>query len=77
MIDSSIADKVQTISKNVDEINQLMSELYENNVEIRIAYKDASKGDPPRIDLWRAIEHVDYLKTEGQDTHEQSTIQPK
>ena len=66
MIDSNIAENVQTILKNVDEINQLMSKLYEQNVEIRIAYKDASKGEPPRIELWRATEHVDYLKI--QDT---------
>ena len=62
MIDDTIADKVQTISKNVDEINQLIAELYTQDVEIRIAYKDSSKGEPPRIDLWRATEHVDYLK---------------
>jgi hypothetical protein len=65
MIDNSIADKVQIISKNVDEINQLIAELYTQDVEVRIAYKDSSKGEPPRIDLWRATEHVDYLK---QDT---------
>ena len=65
MIDSNIAEKVQTILKNVDEINQLMSELYEHSVEIRIAYKDANKGEPPRIELWRATEHVDYLKIEN------------
>ena len=65
MIDNTIADKIQIISKNVDEINQLIAELYAQNVEVRIAYKDSTKGDPPRIDLWRATEHVDYLK---QDT---------
>jgi hypothetical protein len=68
MIDSNIVDKVQTISKNVEEINQLMSELYDQSVEIRIAYKDSSKGEPPRIELWRATEHVDYLKIENEST---------
>ena len=68
MIDANIAEKVQTILKNVDEINQLMSELYEHSVEVRIAYKDASKGEPPRIELWRATEHVDYLKIENEST---------
>jgi hypothetical protein len=66
MFDNSIAEKVQTILKNVDEINQLMSELYEQSVEIRIAYKDANKGEPPKIDLWRATEYVDYLKKDTQ-----------
>jgi hypothetical protein len=41
-----------------------MAELYSQNVEIRIAYKESSKGEPPSINLWRAVEHVDYLKTE-------------
>jgi len=67
MIDDTIADKVQTISKNVDEINQLIAELYTQDVEVRIAYKDSSKGEPPRIDLWRATEHVDYLKKDTEN----------
>jgi hypothetical protein len=67
MIDDTIADKVQTIGKNVDEINQLIAELYTQDVEVRIAYKDSSKGEPPRIDLWRATEHVDYLKKDTEN----------
>ena len=67
MIDDTIADKVQTINKNVDEINQLIAELYTQDVEVRIAYKDSSKGEPPRIDLWRATEHVDYLKKDTEN----------
>jgi hypothetical protein len=64
MIDLTIVEKIRNISKNVDEINQLMSQLHTQDVEIRIAYKDAAKGEPPKIELWRATEHVDYLKVD-------------
>jgi hypothetical protein len=39
-----------------------MAELHPNNVEIRIVYKEPDNGAPPRLDLWRAVAHVDYLK---------------
>jgi hypothetical protein len=46
-----------------------MSSLYEKDVEIRIAYKEADRGQPPQLNLWRAIEHINYLKKET-DTNE-------
>jgi len=67
MIDPSITEKVQTIKENINEINLLMAELYKQNVELRIAYKDPSKGEPPRIELWKAIEHVDYLEKDTEN----------
>ena len=75
MIDREIQTKIQKIKENVDAINLLMAELHEQNVEIRIAYKDSSTGGGsitvPRLDLWRATEHRDYLKERD---NEQSTI---
>lgn len=62
MTDPDIQDKIQTIKDSVNLINTLMTELYEKNVEIRIMYVEASKGAAPGISLWRATEHVDYLK---------------
>ena len=69
MKDSSIQEKINTISGCVEVINDLMAELYAQGVEIRIAYKDAvtgSKSGIPYLDLWRAVEHVDYLQNEEQ-----------
>ena len=75
MIDREIQTKIQTIKENVDSINTLMAELHEQNVEIRIAYRDSSgSGETeraPHIELWRATEHRDYLKERD---NEQSTI---
>ena len=62
MTNSLIAEKINIIEKNVEEINQLMSELHLDQVEIRIAYKDSANGNPASINLWKAVEHVDYLK---------------
>ncbi len=62
MINKNIAKKISIIKKNVDEINEIMAELYTDQVEIRISYKDSSMDQPPQIDLWRATEHVDYLQ---------------
>ena len=57
-----IANKVEELIKHVEDINQIMSELHDNNVEVRISYKESAKGEPAQISLWRVIEHVDYLK---------------
>lgn len=62
MIDQEIKNKIDVIKQNVDAINQLMAELHEKNVEIRISYVDASKDVAPGISLWRATEHRDYLE---------------
>lgn len=65
MIDNNISSKIDTIKRNVEEINLLMAELHKLAVEVRIQYKDASGLSPPQIDLWRATEHVDYLRRES------------
>ena len=62
MIDDEISNAVEEITTQVNTINSLMNQLYKKNVEIRIAYKDSEKGNPPRLDIWKAVEHVDYLK---------------
>jgi hypothetical protein len=62
MIDQDIKTSVEEIRNCVERINTLMADLYTKNVEVRIAYIEASKHVSPGIDLWRVIEHVDYLK---------------
>ena len=44
IVDTDIKNKIEIIKQNVNEINQLMAELHEQNVEIRIGYIDAAKG---------------------------------
>jgi hypothetical protein len=62
MTDPEVADKITKIKDSVELINSLMAELHEKNVEIKIKYTDSTLDIPPGIVLYRAIEHVDYLK---------------
>ena len=65
MIDKEIEQDINTIKDYVHGINHLMQILHEKGVEIRLAYKDSTSGSPtggPYLDLWRAIEHINYLK---------------
>ncbi len=62
MTTQNIGQQIENIKAAVETINSLMAELHPNNVEIRIVYKEPDNGAPPRLDLWRAVAHVDYLK---------------
>jgi hypothetical protein len=62
MTTQNIEQQIENIKAALETINSLMAELHPNNVEIRIVYKEPDNGEPPRLDLWRAVAHVDYLK---------------
>lgn len=62
MITTDIGQQIEKIKTALETINLLIAELHTNNVEIRITYKESSNGEPPKLDLWKAIAHVDYLK---------------
>jgi hypothetical protein len=62
MTTTDIGQQIENIKTALETINLLMAELHTNNVEIRIAYKEPNNGEPPKLDLWKAIAHVDYLK---------------
>ena len=62
MTTNDIGQQIENIKAALETINLLMAELHTNNVEIRIAYKEPNNGEPPKLDLWKAIAHVDYLK---------------
>jgi hypothetical protein len=64
-MDPEIQTDIDRIKDYVDGINFLMKSLYEKGVEIKISYKDNTNngsGTIPHLELWRAIEHIDYLK---------------
>ena len=62
MTTPDIGQQIENIKTALETINSTMAELHPNNVEIRIAYKEPNNGEPPKLDLWKAIAHVDYLK---------------
>jgi len=69
MKDAVIESKTNELKSLVDQVNQIMSDLQDMNVEVRIAY--ISKDDPghrsdtdsdrQRIKLWRVEERNGYL----------------
>lgn len=63
MIDKEITLLTLELKSYVDHINSVMEKLHKKNCEVRISYKDASGEKAPSIELWRVIEHNDYLKS--------------
>lgn len=63
MKDPVIESKVSELKSLVDKINDIMNELQDINVEVRIAYveKNTDKEISQGIKLWRVEEHNDYL----------------
>ena len=62
MKDSTIQGIVDGVQEYVDEINESIKLLHNKDVEIKLAFNDAKNGNPPNIYIWKAIEHVDYIK---------------
>lgn len=67
MKDDNIKQLTENLKIAVAEVNDIMKKLHLLNVEVRIAYKDNTNGATdgiPYLDLWRVIEHNNYLKDE-------------
>jgi hypothetical protein len=62
MKDDFIQSKVDKLKYFVNEINELMSELQDMKVEVRISYIDPKQDIKQGITMWRCIEHNDYLE---------------
>lgn len=62
MTTDTIGQKIEKVKEALDVINATMAEMHQDNVEIRINYREPSNGEPPKLELWRAVAHVDYLK---------------
>lgn len=63
MKDPKIEQLVTDLKTRVDDVNQLMKELGELNVDVRISYVEPSKSKDiaQGISLWRIEEHNNYL----------------
>ena len=66
MKDENITTKVSNLVNLINNVNQLMKELEEMNVEVRVSYIESKKSDNTSqgIYLWKVIEHNDYLTNE-------------
>lgn len=63
MKDPEIEQQVATLKEAVDRVNEVMLNLQQLNVDVRISYveKSLTKGIPQGIHIWRIEEHNDYL----------------
>jgi len=61
MKDNKIDIKVQELKSTIDKINQLVGELNEQSMEIRLIVREDTAAST-RVELFKAVAHVDYLK---------------
>lgn len=63
MKDPVIESKVADLKSLVNQVNDVMKELQDLNVDVRISYveKNTAKEIAQGISLWRAEEHNGYL----------------
>ena len=69
MKDAVIESKANKLKALVDQVNQIMSDLQDSNVEVRIAYiakdepghRNEGDSDRQRIKLWKVEERNGYI----------------
>lgn len=61
MKDPVVQELVNDLKRSVDHVNNLMAQLQELKVEVRIEYRDKKGEEPQNIRLWRIQQHNDYL----------------
>jgi hypothetical protein len=64
MMDPNIKTNIEHLKSHIEEINKLITELTHKGVEIQLTYDNNMNGKgntTPSLQLWRAIEKVDYL----------------
>lgn len=61
MIDKELQQKIFKLQEYIQEMNALLADLKNNKVEVKISYTDNGVDKEPRLTLWRATAHVDYL----------------
>lgn len=62
MKDPDIQSIVDLIQASLDSINAAVATLHEKDVEIKVVFNDAKGDTPPHLYIWKAIEHIDYVK---------------
>ena len=62
MKDPDIQSIVDLVQAAIDNINTAVEILHEKYVEIKIVYNEAKGDTPPHLYIWKAIEHIDYVK---------------
>lgn len=61
MKDTTVEKKVAELREAISQVNQIALELSQNFVEIKMVVREDG-GNPSRVELFKAVAHVDYLK---------------
>ena len=64
MKDPDIKHQIEQLKLHVAEINKIITDLHTKGVEIGLTYDSNMNGKHntiPLLELWRAVEKVDYL----------------
>jgi len=64
MMDPNIKSQIEEVKSHINEINNIISVLYTKGVDIQLRFDNnpnGKQGSIPSLELWRAIEKVDYL----------------
>jgi hypothetical protein len=64
MKDPDIKHQIEQLKLHVSEINKIITDLHTKGVEIQLTYDNNINGKAsttPSLEIWRAVEKVDYL----------------
>lgn len=61
MKDPTVQILVDDLKQSIGHVNDLMAQLQQLSVEVRIEYRDRKGDTPQQLNLWRIQQHNDYL----------------
>jgi len=61
MKNDKITEKIDALKTNIDKINSLIEDLKNQEMEVRLVVRE-DQGSCSKIELFKAVAHVDYLK---------------
>ena len=61
MMDPEVTNLIIEIKEHIDKVNALLEAGWNSGLEVRINYVDKTSSAPPRLDLWKATQSIDYL----------------
>lgn len=62
MKDNEIQSTIDVAQAAIDSINVALKLLHDKDVEIKLVFSDAKSDTPPCLYIWKAVEHIDYVK---------------
>jgi hypothetical protein len=60
--DGEILQKIELLRSKLDDVNGILSDLFEEGMFVVVAYNERQKIESPVLEIKNAILHIDYLK---------------